>query len=150
MLGGEEGGLEGGDVETFSAGHWPRISQSSPRMLCFQLVHPPTGARTASTRATATTGPSAAPTTGNASALRAGRGSTAHSVSGQPPELRGAPPRGTRPFPVHPPALLAFECLIYPQTSRHLTLYVVKSCHVPGFLSLCHIRAMRGSSAFYM
>lgn len=126
------------------------ISQSSPCVLCFQLVHPPTGARTASTRATATMGPSAAPTTGNASALLAGRGSTARSVSGQPPEPKGSPPRRTQPFPVHTQALLAFKCLVYPTTSRHLTLYVVNSCHVPGFLSLCHLRAMRWSSACYM
>ena len=55
-------------------------------LLCFQLAPLRTGARTASTRATATTGPSAAPTTGNANALQAGRGSTARRVSGTPSE----------------------------------------------------------------
>lgn len=95
------GGVEAGDWNLLC---WAlaSISQSSPRVLCFQLVHPPTGARTASTRATATTGPSAAPTTGNASALLAGQGSTARSVSGQPLEPKGSPTREDTAFPCAP------------------------------------------------
>lgn len=56
----------------------------SPHLLCFQPVHLRTGVRTASTPATATTEPFAAPMMGNANALLAGRGSTALRVSKGP------------------------------------------------------------------
>lgn len=53
------------------------VTQGGSAVTALNLVHLLTGAQTASTRATATMGPSAAPTMGNANALRAGRGSTA-------------------------------------------------------------------------
>lgn len=53
------------------------VTRAGSAVTALNLVHLLTGAQTASTRATATMGLSAAPTTGNVNALLAGRGSTA-------------------------------------------------------------------------
>lgn len=53
------------------------VTRAGSAVTALNRVHLPTGARTVSTRATATMGPSAAPMMGNASAHLAGPGSTA-------------------------------------------------------------------------
>lgn len=73
----------------------------SPHLLCFQPVHLPTGVRTASTPATATMEPFAAPMMGNANALLAGRGSTVPRVSKGPAGVhQGEPTHGGNSLPV--------------------------------------------------